>query len=197
MRITSAWQDWLTEQEWEEKPTIDEENQASQTVFGYGSEDLSASCFVEIDEGQNRFKLFAYPRIKITADDRAKVLEVIADINCRQILGRLELMPDNTLRYYACIDVEDADISVALIGNVMADLGRQFKKHLPDLVANALQGEESASSSVACVACQAPLKGGEKFCPECGAAQQRQCANCKANLAPAAKFCPECGTPAK
>lgn len=45
-----------------------------------------------------------------------------------------------------------------------------------------------------CTQCGASIPDSSKFCPECGARQERKCAACGTALAPAAKFCPECGT---
>jgi membrane protease subunit (stomatin/prohibitin family) len=46
-----------------------------------------------------------------------------------------------------------------------------------------------------CPACEAPLEGNVKFCPNCGAnvKAKENCAKCGAKLAKGAKFCPECG----
>lgn len=44
-----------------------------------------------------------------------------------------------------------------------------------------------------CTQCGASIPENSKFCPECGARQERKCAACGTALAPAAKFCPECG----
>ncbi|MEO1715778.1 MAG: zinc ribbon domain-containing protein [Planctomycetota bacterium] len=48
-----------------------------------------------------------------------------------------------------------------------------------------------------CVSCEAPLKPGMKFCPECGAAQVTACHACGAEMSMSAKFCGECGAPRK
>lgn len=45
-----------------------------------------------------------------------------------------------------------------------------------------------------CIKCGVNLTPGAKFCPECGTKQVNACSNCGHELAPGAKFCPECGT---
>lgn len=47
-----------------------------------------------------------------------------------------------------------------------------------------------------CPQCHAPLKGTQKFCPECGhqIKVERHCTQCGAKLAANAKFCGDCGT---
>lgn len=51
-----------------------------------------------------------------------------------------------------------------------------------------------ATPMTPCVNCNAPIKAGAKFCPECGAKQSTACPGCGADLAAGAKFCGECGT---
>lgn len=45
-----------------------------------------------------------------------------------------------------------------------------------------------------CLQCGKPTPPDAKFCPECGAAQQKTCPQCKKPAKPDAKFCPECGS---
>ena len=50
-----------------------------------------------------------------------------------------------------------------------------------------------------CPSCSAPLSGGVKFCPDCGAKikVEAHCTECGAKLAPGARFCAECGVRVK
>ena len=50
--------------------------------------------------------------------------------------------------------------------------------------------------SAACPHCHAPLKGAQKFCPECGQQikTEKHCTQCGTKLAANAKFCGDCGT---
>ncbi len=54
----------------------------------------------------------------------------------------------------------------------------------------------TAGNMVPCTSCKAQIASGAKFCPECGAKQEKAkfCTNCGNNLQAGAKFCPECGT---
>lgn len=199
MRITEAWQQWLTEHEWEDKPEIDEEEQTSTTRFGITLNEISATCFVEIAEKAGYFKLYAYPEIEVDESKIGDLLKKIADDNkSKQVLGSLQLLQgeESKLRYYAGIDVDDAPISTQLIQNVLSDLSRVFERWLPEyLPSDEAEVSTEGTTGVACVACNAALKGGEKFCPECGVAQQRECGKCQTKMPGNAKFCPECGAP--
>ena len=44
-----------------------------------------------------------------------------------------------------------------------------------------------------CPKCGKAVPKGAKFCPECGASMKKSCPKCNAEVAPGTKFCPECG----
>lgn len=52
----------------------------------------------------------------------------------------------------------------------------------------------NAVNKTYCISCKAEIAENTKFCPECGAKQQKNCPNCKAEITGNTKFCPECGT---
>ncbi len=53
--------------------------------------------------------------------------------------------------------------------------------------------ECGASTGNFCPACGKPVTKGAKFCPECGNPLVKACSKCGAKLTDNAKFCPECG----
>ncbi len=61
---------------------------------------------------------------------------------------------------------------------------------------NVAVGAGVVQGGAACTACKAQIASGAKFCPECGAKQEKAkfCTNCGNNLEANTKFCPECGT---
>ena len=66
------------------------------------------------------------------------------------------------------------------------------------MMQNSFQGQQAQQatpvSQVACVNCGASIAASSKFCPECGAGQNKvNCVDCGKPLAAGAKFCPECG----
>ena len=54
----------------------------------------------------------------------------------------------------------------------------------------------AAEATMACPQCHDEVRGGAKFCDECGTPMAKHCTNCNADLSATAKFCAECGTPA-
>ena len=55
---------------------------------------------------------------------------------------------------------------------------------------------QTTSTDAVCPNCNASVKKGSKFCPECGnpMPQKKFCTECGTQLGANAKFCPECGT---
>ena len=47
--------------------------------------------------------------------------------------------------------------------------------------------------TVKCFSCGKEIQKGVKFCPECGAKQEKRVCKCGATIDDGAKFCPECG----
>ena len=56
------------------------------------------------------------------------------------------------------------------------------------------QQPKAEAAKATCPKCNAPVKAGAKFCPECGSQIGLVCPKCKASLPQGTKFCPECGT---
>ncbi len=61
--------------------------------------------------------------------------------------------------------------------------------------AGAMMGA-NASGLLPCTSCKVEIPSSAKFCPECGAKQEKPvfCTNCGNTLQDGVKFCPECGT---
>ncbi|MEG1609257.1 MAG: zinc-ribbon domain-containing protein [Clostridia bacterium] len=53
----------------------------------------------------------------------------------------------------------------------------------------------NAEQQMSCPSCNAKIKVGAKFCPECGKpiSINKFCSKCGATVKSSAKFCPECG----
>lgn len=65
-------------------------------------------------------------------------------------------------------------------------------------VAESMSGTtEKKEAVVNCPKCNAKIKAGSKFCPECGEkiTVTKKCAKCGADIKSSAKFCSECGAP--
>ena len=67
-----------------------------------------------------------------------------------------------------------------------ANMGRAFGNQINEVA----QPKEEKET---CSACNATIKKGSKFCPECGKAVGSFCPQCGKSVSKGAKFCPECG----
>lgn len=70
-----------------------------------------------------------------------------------------------------------------------SNMGRAFGSQMNQ--ATAPQKEDTEK----CGKCNATIKKGAKFCPECGAPTGNFCPECGKPITKGAKFCPECGKP--
>jgi len=62
------------------------------------------------------------------------------------------------------------------------------------MIGSMAQASQPQQPGKACVKCGAIIPTDAKFCPSCGARQEKiECPNCKASLPADSKFCPNCG----
>lgn len=139
MIMTDVVTQWLIEQEWEERPEIDEENQTSSTSFGYGiSEDLGVKVFFEVMERAGFFKLFMYDfDHKIPANKIPKVIEWANLVNIRVPVGHIVVMMGDArcLRFYVGMDFENATFEPAHISNMLSAAAREMARRIPQMLA--------------------------------------------------------------
>ena len=146
MRITSIVAQWFEEQEWEERPTVNEEKQTSSTGFGYQvSDDYSVKCYLDAAENQGNIKLFMY--FNETKIPESKIKEATRFVNMVNVgigIGHLVVIPDERcLRYYAGIDVENATLEPRHISNLLNAGLRTMEKRLPQLMAICFGGKSA------------------------------------------------------
>jgi hypothetical protein len=144
MRITEVIVKWLEEQEWEERPEVDEEEQTSSTGFGHSiSEDFSARCFLEAAEKAGFIKLYMYfDDSKIPASKLDEVIKYVNLVNVGIPIGLLSVLPEKkVLRFYAGIDVEEAVLEPQHISNLLSAGLRTFELRLPQFMAICFGGK--------------------------------------------------------
>jgi tetratricopeptide (TPR) repeat protein len=146
MRITSIIVQWFEEQEWEERPKVNEEKQTSSTGFGYQvSDDYSVKCYLDAAENQGNIKLLMY--FNETKIPESKIKEATRFVNMVNVgigIGHLVVIPDERcLRYYAGIDVENATLEPRHISNLLNAGLRTMEKRLPQLMAICFGGKSA------------------------------------------------------
>ena len=144
MRITEVIVKWLEEQEWEERPEVDEEEQTSSTGFGHSiSEDFSARCFLEAAEKAGFIKLYMYfDDSKIPASKVDEVIKYVNLVNVGIPIGLLSVLPEKkVLRFYAGIDVEEAALEPRHITNLLNAGLRTLELRLPQFMAICFGGK--------------------------------------------------------
>lgn len=144
MRMTDVVVQWLEKSEWEERPEVDEEKQTSSLGFSMSvSEDFSVKSYFEVAEKGGMFKLFMYfLDSKIPATKLDEVVRWANMANIGLALGHLVVIPDDrVLRFYAAIDVEDAEFEPAHIENILNAGVRTMKYSLPQYMAICFGGK--------------------------------------------------------
>lgn len=138
MKITDVIVKWLEEQEWEERPEVNEEKQTSSTGFSHKvSDDFSVKCYLEAVEQAGFIKLFMYfTDSKIPASRIDEVIKFANLVNEGITIGHLVVITDDRiLRYYAAIDVEEASLEPQHISNLLGAGLRNMENSLPQFMA--------------------------------------------------------------
>lgn len=144
MRITDVVVNWLENEEWQERPEVGEDEQASSLGFSMAvSDDFAVKGYFEVSEKIGMFKLFMYFFDSKIPD--TKIDEVVKWTNMVNIslgIGHLAVkLDDCVLRYYAAIDVEDAAFEPAHVENIVnAGIGA-MRSSLPQFMAICFGGK--------------------------------------------------------
>lgn len=145
MRLTETVVKWLEQQEWEERPDINDENQSSSTSFIYNLEDFNLHCWFEVSEKSEIFKVYMYfSDAKVPSDRFDEVKKFINGVNERLLLGSMHFSQnDRRIRYYNAIDVEDASFEPQHITNMLIMAASAMEKWLPEYMAICFGGKKT------------------------------------------------------
>lgn len=138
MRLTEVVVNWLENQEWEERPEINEEENTSSISLAFDvGEDFSVKCFLDVSEQAGFFKLFAYYFDgKIPANRLDEVVKWANLVNRGTAIGSLQVITEErNLRFYTSIDVENATFEPQHIDNMLSAMLRVMKLRLPQMMA--------------------------------------------------------------
>lgn len=143
MRLTETVIKWLEEQEWEERPEVDEEKQTSSTSFIYGVGDFRVHCCLDAAEKIEVFKFYMYfVDMKVPEPVLEEVQKFVADASVQLLLGNLQLIRDErVIRYYNSIDVEGAAFEPQHITNMLTAGGNAMERWLPKYMAICFGGK--------------------------------------------------------
>ncbi len=142
-RLTQVVAKWFAEQEWEERPEIDEEKKSSSTNFGYKLGDFSVKCWLDVEENGQYFKIFIY--FFDTKVPEAKVPEVLKWINLVNNFYRIGTMYLKTdtrvICFYHGNDYENASFETQHISNTVNYLTSALEYRLPQFMAICFGGK--------------------------------------------------------
>lgn len=143
MRLTETLQQWLTDQEWDDQPEINEEEQTSSTHFGFTVDDVNLDCYFEIMEKGQLFKLYMYCKdVKVPEKRLEEMQKFVCQYNKAFYMGQLQLFAENRMmRYYNAIDVEDAAFEPQHISNVLNAGISALRSTLPKYMAICFGGK--------------------------------------------------------
>jgi len=143
MRLTKTVVKWLEEEEWKERPKIDEEKQTSSTSFLYKAGDFSLKCWFDVDEELEIFKVYMYFfDTKVPNDKLDETHKFVSAVTDQLLLGNLHLnREERTIRYYNAIDVESATFEPQHITNMFVMAGNAMERWLPKYMAICFGGK--------------------------------------------------------
>jgi hypothetical protein len=118
MRLADKVQDWLDHIDWDDKISLDEENQTSSLAFTYSIKDQSFKVWIETDEAHDYFKIYIYAPFNALPKKLTECAVLFNHINTISYRGALSLVDEKgSIRWRHVIDFEGTDPSVATIHN--------------------------------------------------------------------------------
>jgi hypothetical protein len=137
MRLSNIVGAWLEERKWQERPQINRAEQTSSTQFYCMAGDFSLECFLDVVEQAGVCKLFMYYLESKAPQTRFhEVLAYINKTNCGLEVGALQFVEhEQSLRYYASLDVENAAFEGQHISNLLDEGLRTMAAILPEYMA--------------------------------------------------------------
>lgn len=144
MRILEVLNAWLAEVEWDDvKPEVDEEKKSASANFSYMvNDEFQCDGYFETREEAGLFQIFVYPELTLPPKRLNDIYELVNAINIAMPIGTFHVLAEKRrLRFYTGIDVEDAEISVAMIHNMMGAVGRQLGDRMPRIAAVCFGGK--------------------------------------------------------
>lgn len=87
---------------------------------GFNGDNGQFTCFAQEREQQQQFVFYSVAPVKVPEKDRLAVAEFLTRANYGLIIGNFELdFSDGEVRYKTSLDVENAELSEALVKNLV------------------------------------------------------------------------------
>ena len=89
-------------------------------TMGFSGKNGKWQCFAQAREKQQQFVFYSVLPVNIPKEKRVKVAEFITRVNYGMVLGNFEMdFEDGEVRYKTSIDVEGAELSAAMIRQIV------------------------------------------------------------------------------
>jgi len=137
MRLTNIVTKWFEDQEWEERPDINEDENTSSSQFTYSTGDYSIVCFLDVNEKLGFFTIFSYYfDIKVPEKKIDEIKQLLALLNDgRFSMGSLYYREDHRIVYYKqAMDFENATFEPQHISNMLDAASAIMKLTIPKVL---------------------------------------------------------------
>lgn len=139
-RIFDAMNKFFTDDDWNFEKLGDREV----LRMGFSGDDGQWACFAQAREKQEQFVYYSVAPVKVPEDRRAAMAEFIARANYGMIIGNFEMdFSDGEVRYKTSIDVEDAELSHALIKHLVYANVLTMDRYLKGIMGLAFSGQSA------------------------------------------------------
>ena len=105
-------------------------------------------CYANVNEEKGFFSFYSVCPINVPEDRRSTVAEFLTRANYGLMIGNFEMdYRDGEVRYKTSLDVENAEINLALIGNLVNVNLLMMDRYLPGVL-KCIYGNESAEAAI-------------------------------------------------
>jgi len=105
-------------------------------------------CYANVNEEKGFFSFYSVCPINVPEDRRSTVAEFLTRANYGLMIGNFEMdYREGEVRYKTSLDVENAEINLALIGNLVNVNLLMMDRYLPGVL-KCIYGNESAEAAI-------------------------------------------------
>ena len=139
MKLAKKVQDWLTDQEWDDEITLDDENQTSSVSFFFTIKNQSFKVWLETDEKRDMLKVYFYAPFYALSTKLTDCSILFNHINTCSNWGSITCKDEKgAIRWRHSIDFEGTDPSIAMIDNAFHVGANLFEHWFEEITSVAL-----------------------------------------------------------